>query len=117
MNYDLNALEFDKILSTLASYVQTEYAKETIKEIQPINELSKVHILLNETYQAFNNIVKFQTIPLGGLNPVKESIQRARIGSILSEYELINVISLINVVSTVINYFKQLQNIKLPLDF
>lgn len=111
--YDLNKLEFHKILEKLSSYSKTNYAKELLLNITPCQSFDEACKLQKETSEAYLSLLRYNDIPLGGLYEVKNAINRSRIGGILNEEELLNVVGLLDCSSNVIAYFKQLENIKL----
>ena len=113
MYYDLKTLEYNKVLDILASYSKTNYAKRKINELTPFEEYEDITTSLKETKCAFDAIVKLGDLPLGGLYDVIDYIKRARIGSILTEQELLDIVSLIECGSNALRYFKSLDSIKL----
>ncbi len=115
MNYDLVALEFDKVLKILKTFAKTNYAKEKIDHLEPIEDFEKVQTLNEETKEAYDAITRLDDIPLGGLYELKGSLQRAQVGSVLSPEELLNVVGLLNCVGQVERYFKSLESLKLEL--
>lgn len=114
MQYDLIALEFNKILDRLSKYAKTKYAKEIISNLVPTSDYEKVISLNEETKEAFQAIVRLSDIPLGGLYELKGSLQRAKIGGVLEPNELLNVVGLLDCGVNVIKYFKSLEGIKEP---
>lgn len=112
MHYDLNALEFEKILARLSGYAKTNYAKELINELVPSNDFDEVIRLNEETKEAYNASVRLSDVPLGGLYEVNSSIKRAKIGGVLEPNELLNIVGLIDCGNNVIKYFKSLESIK-----
>ena len=115
MKYDLEALEFNKVLDILCSYAKTDYAKEYITNLTPINEYDAVKELLNETDTAYLAINRLSDIPLGGLYQVKPSIKRSQIGGILEPQELLQIVGLLDCGVNVNKYFKSLEGLKLDL--
>ncbi len=112
MHYDLNALEFEKILLKLKTFAKTNYAKEIIDNLTPSNDYEYVIKINEETKEAFNACVRLSDVPLGGLYEVNGSIRRAKIGGVLEPNELLNVVGLIDCGNNVIKYFKSLESIK-----
>lgn len=112
MNYDLNTLEFNKVLEELSKFASTNYAKRRISELTPFASYEEILESSNETKCAFDACVKLSNIPLGGLYDVLDYIKRARIGSILSEQELLDIVGLIDCSNNALKYFKQLDGIK-----
>jgi len=106
MHYDLNALEFEKILLKLKTFAKTNYAKEIIDNLTPSNDYEYIIKINEETKEAFNACVRLSDVPLGGLYEVNGSIRRAKIGGVLEPNELLNVVGLIDCGNNVIKYFK-----------
>ena len=116
MKYDLETLEFSKVLEILKEYCKTNYAKSLVEEIKPSDnyeEIIKLNQLVNEAYVAIN---RYSDIPLGGLYECLESLKRANIGSILEPYELLNIVGLLDCSSNVIRYLRNLESIKLSVE-
>ena len=112
MNYDLTTLEFNKVLDDLANFSKTNYAKRKILDIVPYEDFEQIIESSKETKNAYEAIVKLDELPLGGLYDVLDCIKRAKIGSILNEQELLDIVGLIDCSNNVLKYFKQLDNIK-----
>ncbi|MDE6584643.1 MAG: endonuclease MutS2, partial [Anaeroplasmataceae bacterium] len=81
----------------------------------PSNEYEKVLELNQETREAYQAIVKFSDLPLGGLYELKGSLERAAIGGILEPFELLNVVGLLDCASNVLRYFKTLDSNKVEV--
>lgn len=114
--YDLGKLEFEKIINNLAGYTKTNYAKELILKTKPSSSYEEIAKLQKETMEAYLAIARYNDIPLGGLYEVKNAINRSRIGGILNEEELLNVVGLLDCTANVLSYFKQLEGIKLDVE-
>ncbi len=113
MRYDIETLEFLKVLEILKSYTKTNYAKEKIDNVSLDYEYDEILTLKAQTKEAFDSVVKLGDIPLGGLMNVLPSLKRASAQGILDASELINVVGLIDCGLNVIKYFKSLDSIKL----
>lgn len=111
--FDTKTLEFQKILEKLKQFTKTNYAKQKIDALEPQTDYDLIQRLQLQTKEAFDSIVRYSDIPLGGLYDVKPSIDRSRIGGILNEEELLNIIGLLDCTTNVIKYFKALEGIKL----
>ena len=116
MYFDLSTLEYNKVLDILSSYSKTNYAKRKISQLAPVSDYDEITTLLKETKCAFDACVKLGDLPLGGLYDVIDYIKRARVGSILSEQELLDIVSLVDCGSNVLRYFKSLDSIKLDTE-
>ncbi|MBQ9449615.1 MAG: endonuclease MutS2 [Acholeplasmatales bacterium] len=113
MNYDYKVLEFDKILDILKTYTKTNYAKDKITIDLIGKSYDEIHTLVSETKEAYNALVKYGDIPLGGLTSVNEVLSRCNAGGILSPSELLQIVGLIDAATNTIKYFKSLDGIKL----
>ncbi len=113
MFFDIETLEFNKILNKLSDFCQTNYAKNNCLNIKPTSNIDEVTILQNETSEALNIIERYNIIPLGGLLDVKEYILRSRVHSILKEDELLKISNMIRVTKNVIDFNKEINNLKL----
>lgn len=113
MRYDIETLEFNKVLEKLKGYTKTNYAKELIDNLSLDNDYDEIITLKAQTKEAFDAIVKLSDIPLGGLMNIKSALRRAKAGGVLDVNELLDVIGLIDCGLNVIRYFKSLESIKL----
>lgn len=116
MNYDTNALEFYKVLLRLAEFCKTNYAKQKATSLSIRTEYEEVIRLQRETKEAYDAIVKYSDIPLGGLVEVRESISRAKIGGMLNPQELLDIVGLLECSKNVLRYFQALSGIKLSME-
>ena len=115
MPYDLDTLEFQKVLLLVKQFAKTNYAKECITDLYPSHSLDEVLTLQKQTSQAFEAIVKLSDLPLGGLYEVLPSIRRAQIGGILAPEELNRIVGLIQCTANVERYFATLVSMKLDI--
>ncbi len=115
MSFDIKALEFQKILNLLSTFSKTNYAKNKIENLEIVPSYEKIISLQEQTYEAYQAIVKYGDIPLGGLYECKDAIIRAKLGGVLSTEELLNIVSLLECANQVIKYFKTLESIKLEM--
>lgn len=112
MNYDYKILEFDKILDELKKYTKTNYAKEKLTINLIGKSFEEIHVLLAETKEAYNALIKYGDLPLGGLNLSNDLLARCSAGGILNPSELLQIVGLIDAASNTIKYFKSLDGIK-----
>ncbi|MBE6137816.1 MAG: endonuclease MutS2 [Erysipelotrichaceae bacterium] len=113
--FDLKTLEFNKILDILKGYCKTKYAQSIVSTLSPSEDYDEVMRLNNETKEAYQAVVKYGDIPLGGLYEVKDSINRTNIGGSLNEAELLDIVGLLDCSTNVMKYFKTLDGMKLEL--
>ena len=87
----IKTLEFDKIRQMLALCAPTAGARELALSLEPSVSASQIRTLLSETDAA----KAMQTVkgmpPFGGIADVKESLQRADKGAVLSIKEILDV--------------------------
>lgn len=116
MKYDFKILEFDKILDKLKTYAKTNYAKNKIDYKLLSSSYDEAILLSKETKEAFDAIVKYQDIPLGGLYDVNEAIHFASIGGMLKADELLNIVFFVSATENTIKYFKELNAQKIDVE-
>ena len=92
MYYELETLEFNKVLSKIKGLSSLDRTKAYIEEIKPSNELNIIQEALDETSLMRDFIVKFGELPFGLKEDVFKYIEVAKKGGTLS----INEINLIN---------------------
>lgn len=114
--YDTIQLEFNKIIEKLKKYTKTNYAKEKLNELKPIFDYDNIILEKEKTKEAYDAIVRYSDIPLGGLVEVKKAINRSKIGGVLNPNELIDIVNFIDCTNNVIKYDKQLSAIKVKYD-
>ncbi|MBQ9124684.1 MAG: hypothetical protein IJY14_03240, partial [Acholeplasmatales bacterium] len=117
MKYDIKTLEFNKIILDLANFAKTNYAKELINNLNPANSYDEILKLNLETKEAYQAIIKYGELPLGGLYDIKKAIQRAKAGGVLGSDELLNIVGLLDCGNNVIKYFNQLKTFKLETPY
>ncbi len=111
--FDINVLEFNKILDDLKGYIKTNYAKIKLEELDINSSYDEIKKRIDETKEAYDDLVKIGDIPLDGLKDVKMSIKRSTLSGVLDPVELLNIVGLIDASSNTIKYFKQLDGLKL----
>ena len=106
MFFDTKTLEFNKILDIVATYASSSYAKEKIKEINPINNARKIALMLDEVDEARLCQIKFSNVPFAGLSNQNELIGRIRLKATLSISDFLALKDLLYCSKNVLNYFK-----------
>lgn len=100
----IKTLEFDKILDILASYADSEYAKQLILETVPSDDKVIIDRLQDETTAAFELVTHKSRPPLGRSKDIRQSIERAVKGAVLTTAELLSVASLLRSAAAVKKY-------------
>lgn len=108
MSFNTEALEYKKILQQVGKNAGTTYAQSTIMQLNPLNSFEDVKILLAETKEAFDALVKYGELPLGGLSDVKNAILRSQIGGMLEAFELLDIAQMVSTTANVLKYQKNL---------
>ncbi len=98
-------LEFDKILTSVASLAATEGAKKAILNTVPSTDVITVLRLQKETTDAKELSVKKGRPPFGGAKDITEGLERAKKDAILSPRELLDVAYLLRTVSSLKRYY------------
>lgn len=76
-------LEFDKILSQLKDYAVSDKTKRLISPKMVSNEVGTVRQMIDEVDDA-STILRYRNVEMAGISDVKEHVNRAVIGSMLS---------------------------------
>ncbi|QMS85867.1 endonuclease MutS2 [Candidatus Xianfuyuplasma coldseepsis] len=117
MHFHTTSLEFDKILTMVASYAHTLQGKELVAAITPTNDPLLIGRLLNETNQALDIINRYQEMPFGGIRDVSDILYRAKIHSILRPTHFLDVIGLIEATTNAVRFFKQVTEHEIDCDY
>ncbi len=88
MYYELETLEFNKILDEITKYSALDRSIDFIKDIKPTNDISLINSMLDETDEMRNFIIKFGLLPFGSREDVTNFINMAKKGGILSIKEI-----------------------------
>lgn len=113
MSYDLEALEFDKILKCVAQYTRWSKTKDYILNLTPISDLEELNRMQNEEKEAYAAIVKYDDLPLLDLSNIVDVLKRIEIGGVITNEELVSFIALLNTTSNVKKYHTYLKNNKI----
>ncbi len=97
-------LEYDKVLSQIASMARTEGAAELILKTEPIDDIVVVKRLLAQTAKAKEMIVTKSHPPFGQCKNIIPSLDRASKGAVLTPKELLETASLLRSVSAIRRY-------------
>ncbi|MBE7057498.1 MAG: endonuclease MutS2 [Ruminococcaceae bacterium] len=100
----LATLEFDLIKNKLLDLSSCDVAKDYIKNLEPIYNITEIERLLTETDDAVNFIIKRGQPPLSGVKNIKGAVRRAVSGGALSFTELLNVSGLLRAARRIVNY-------------
>lgn len=87
----LKVLEFNKIKDKLKDYAITTSSKEMIDKLQPYETIYEVRKKLKETDEALDLLITKGNPPFEGLHDVKEGVERAKKGGVLSPGQLLKI--------------------------
>ena len=96
MQFDTSLLEFDKIKDLIIRKASTLHGKELVSNISPTNNALEIKRLLEETNHAFDIVTRYKEPPFGGIRDLHETLQKAKIHSVLRPTEFLNVIGLLD---------------------
>ncbi|WLV23735.1 endonuclease MutS2 [Aciduricibacillus chroicocephali] len=87
----LRVAEFNKIAERLIQKAETTLGKELARKVHPASDIETVTHQLEETDEAYRIIGLNKSIPFGGIADIRASLQRSKIGSVLSAAECLDV--------------------------
>lgn len=91
-NKAFKVLEFDKILSLLASYTESEQVRERILSLEPTADLEEARCAQKETTEAVCTSLKLGSPPISlAVKNINAAVARADAGGVLSAGELLAV--------------------------
>lgn len=102
----LNTLEFNKIKQKLINYAVSPMAKEAVKKLVPITDISEIERLQAETTDAVSMTLRKGRLPLGALRDMRAAIKRTNMGGTLNIEELLYIGDLLRTTKQVKNYSK-----------
>lgn len=92
-NRGLEILEFPKIIDILEKKASTNYAKELVNELLPVDNFEEVKKMQEETSEAMDVIRLKGGISFAGVKDIRSAIMRLKIGGDLSTEQLVEVAS------------------------
>lgn len=87
----LKILEFNKIKEKIKDYAVTKGGKSLVDELKPYDTIFEVKNKLKETEEALNLLITKGNPPFEGLHDVKDAVERAKKGGILSAGQLLKI--------------------------
>ena len=87
----LRVLEFNKIKEKIKEYAVTKSAKELIDNLMPYDTAYEVRLKLKETDEALDLLITKSNPPFEGLYDVREGIEKAKKGGILTLGQLLRI--------------------------
>ncbi|HHV17383.1 MAG TPA: endonuclease MutS2 [Thermoanaerobacterales bacterium] len=90
-------LEYDKIKNILKEYVVSPLAGEKISDMRPYDDEALVKQLQQETSEGVALLRAGIDLPLGGIKDIRNGLRLAKVGSMLTPGELMNIASTMRV--------------------
>lgn len=100
----LKTVEYNKIINMLADYASCDGGRAKCQSLEPITDLDAINKAQQNTSDALTRIFKKGTLDFSGTYNIAESMARLEIGGAISIQELIQCVSLLNVVKRAIAY-------------
>ena len=91
----LKTLEYHKIIAKLADYAHSADAKARCMALRPGTDLAEIKLLQLQTKDALTRLFKNGPVSFSGVNDIRASLKRLKIGGVLSTLELLRVCSLL----------------------
>ena len=109
------ALDYDKVLDILESFVASPDAKEMALSLQPADNLKEAERLLQETLDAHMLLAKYGGPSFGGLINVNNKMYIAATGGVLSMGELLSVGSTLRAIRGLSDWYSSCEGVDTSL--
>ncbi len=109
MHFNTNTLEFDKVKAIIKQKAHTVKGKQIVESFNPTNNSLEVTRLLNETNHAVKILRMYKEPPFGGIRDLTDTLQKARIYSVLRPTEFLDVVGLIEASLNNIRFYSQVK--------
>lgn len=107
----LTTLEFDRIRQGVMAHTVTEKGRLVASRLEPRATADKVREMLDETADAAKILRLRGGIPIPSLPDISQSLKRVKIGAALSGTELAGISRVLQTVSTVVDFFNDLEEL------
>ncbi len=104
----LHTLEYPKVLERLASYCAFAASIEKAHKLQPSSNIDEARRRLTETSEAVNMLVTRPDLTIGGAHDVRQAVDLAAHGGVLSPTELLDIKSTLVAARTLVRTFERL---------
>ncbi len=113
----LNIIEYNKLLDLAAAFASSQKAKLDIKNLLPMQHIYQIDRQINLTDEAYQVLMTFPNLHIGLIKDVSEAIDLAKIGSVLSPEELLDIAGTLRTARLLARSIKDVQSdeIKTPL--
>lgn len=116
MNRDYIALDLDKVLQRLSSFVCSEDGKEIVASLEPESNFDTVQALLSQTSDAHMLMARFGAPSFGGLKNVNNSLARANAGSVLTMRELLDIAEVLRSIRGIVQWRSKNEGVRCSVD-
>lgn len=103
----LKVLEYDKILTSLRGFAQSNPGKSKVEALEPYTDLKTILTKQNETSEALTTILKLGSLPIRGTKEIGPSLKRLAIGGNLSIIELLHIGDVLRVSQRIKSYYRE----------
>ncbi|MPW26324.1 endonuclease MutS2 [Alkalibaculum sp. M08DMB] len=108
----LRVLEYNKVIKNLKEFAVSEKGSESIESLKPISSRARIEILLKETDEAVRMLLSNGTIPLEGFYELSYILKKAKINSILSLKDLMQIGATLRVIKSVRKYCEEINTME-----
>lgn len=116
LNKDYLALDLDKVLEKLSSFVCSADGKDEISRLEPQSDFGSVQALLNRTTDAHMLMARFGAPSFGGLKNVNNALARANAGSVLSMRELLDIAEVLRSIRGIVQWRSKNEGVRCSVD-
>ena len=103
--YNLNKLEYNKILKILSGFCHTYIGKEIAQNLTPLNDKNKVIRELEDTAEALSLLDRNGTPPISEIENIETYIKLLESHNTLSSKALLDICNILNIANELKVYF------------
>ncbi|MBM7616376.1 endonuclease MutS2 [Alkaliphilus hydrothermalis] len=111
----LRVLEYNKILERLWNKCTSPLGKNMAEELKPLDELSEIIKMQQETSEAQSILIQRGNVPIAGIHDVLHYLKRTEIGSYLDPGQLLQLNSTLTAARRLKSYLKADGEAKFPI--
>lgn len=113
--WSLHILDFPKIKEMIMEQTVSYLGKKRVEEVLPTADFDEVKERLAETQEGMDLIRLKGEVPLRGISYINPSLERAKVGGVLSSGELLDIANTIHAGRTIKNWIRQIDEEKASL--
>lgn len=103
----LKTLEYFAVLELLSQEASSSQGKQKCMALRPTNDLDEAQMLMKQTSDAKNIMIKQGSPSLSGIREVTGGLKRAEMGGVLNLRELLNIASVLQTTRLMQTYFSE----------